>query len=198
MMNGSAPEDGIGIASRLLFSTGGRARIASVTKRTGLSARHFQRRFTAQIGLSPKLYARTIRFDAALSAHRRDPTRTWTEIAHEAGYFDQAHFVRECHALVQAAPSQFIDRITEVGGIIGIDDARSPVVRTVASFVAHNLPYRLHYPTRRLVLCQKLAPTLREWSHFRPFRSSSRADWDVDDDWPDSAAVPNATFGEAV
>jgi AraC-like DNA-binding protein len=108
MMNNSAREDGIGVASRLLFTTRGRARIASIVERTGLSARHFQRRFTAQIGLSPKLYSRTIRFDAALTAHRRDPTRTWTEIAHEAGYFDQAHFVRECRALAQAPPSQFI------------------------------------------------------------------------------------------
>jgi len=92
----------------------------------------------------------------------------------------------------------YLDRITEVGGIIGIDDAHSPVVRTVASFVANNLPYRLHYPTLGLVLCQKLAPTVREWSHFRPFQSSSRTDWDVHNDWPDSAMVPNATFGEAV
>jgi len=108
MLNSSAPEDGIGVASRLLVVTGGRAGIGRLIERSGLSARHFQRRFTTQIGLSPKLYARMIRFDAALSAHRRDRTRTWTEIAHEAGYFDQAHFIREWHALVGAPPSQFI------------------------------------------------------------------------------------------
>jgi len=73
----------------------------------GLSARHFQRRFTTQIGLSPKLYARTTRFDAALTAHRKQPARSWTDIAHEAGYFDQAHFGRDCRELVDAAPSQF-------------------------------------------------------------------------------------------
>ena len=27
---------------------------------------------------------------------------------HEAGYFDQAHFVRECHALVGMAPGELI------------------------------------------------------------------------------------------
>jgi len=108
MLNSSAAEDGIGVASRLLIATRGRAGIGRLIERSGLSARHFQRRFTTQIGLTPKFYARTIRFDAALSAHRRDPTRTWTDIAHEAGYFDQAHFVRECHALLGAPPSQFI------------------------------------------------------------------------------------------
>lgn len=99
--------DGIDRASRLLVATRGRVRIDALAARAGLSARHFQRRFATQVGLSPKLYARTIRFDAALMAHRRDPARSWTDIVHEAGYFDQAHFVRDCRALVDAAPGQF-------------------------------------------------------------------------------------------
>ena len=108
MLDRSASRDGIDRASRILLATRGRARIDALVERSGMSARHFQRRFTAQIGLPPKLYARTARFDAALMAHRRDPARRWTDIVHEAGYFDQAHFVRECHSLVNAAPSQSI------------------------------------------------------------------------------------------
>ena len=72
-----------------------RARIDDLVKQSGLSARHFQRRFTSQVGLSPKLYARTIRFDTALTAHRNEPTKPWTKIVHEAGYFDQAHLARD-------------------------------------------------------------------------------------------------------
>lgn len=109
MLEDSAPESGIDHTSRLLLATRGHARIDSVIERSGMSARHFQRRFTTQVGLSPKLYARTIRFDSALLAHHNAPTRPWTEIVHAAGYFDQAHFVRECHALVGLAPSHFID-----------------------------------------------------------------------------------------
>lgn len=108
MLERSAPRDGIDLASRILLATRGGARIDALAERSGLSARHFQRRFAAQVGLPPKLYARTARFDAALTAHRRDPARRWTDIVHEAGYFDQAHFVRECHSLVNAAPSEFI------------------------------------------------------------------------------------------
>ena len=108
MLGDGAPNNSIDAASRLLWATGGRARIDDIAGRAGLSARHFQRKFSAQIGLSPKLFARTIRFDAALSAHRREPAKPWTRIVHEAGYFDQAHFVRECHALVGMAPSELI------------------------------------------------------------------------------------------
>jgi predicted O-methyltransferase YrrM len=89
----------------------------------------------------------------------------------------------------------YLDRLTEPGGIIAIDDAHAPAVRTVASFVAHNLPYQLHYATSRLVLCKKLALVERDWSHFKPFQSSSKSDWDVHTDGPDNATVPGATFG---
>jgi AraC-like DNA-binding protein len=108
MLEGSAPQDGIDQTSRLMLATRGRVRIASLAEQSGLSARQFQRRFTSQVGLSPKHYARTIRFDTALTAHRNEPARPWTGIVQEAGYFDQAHFIRECHALVGAGPSQFI------------------------------------------------------------------------------------------
>jgi AraC-like DNA-binding protein len=108
MLERSTPQDGIDHTSRLLLATRGRARIDDLVKQSGLSARHFQRRFTSQVGLSPKLYARTIRFDTALTAHRNEPTKPWTKIIHEAGYFDQAHFIRECHALVGVGPSQCI------------------------------------------------------------------------------------------
>ena len=108
MLDGSARQDGIDYTSRLMLTMRGRVRIDSLAERSGLSARQFQRRFTSQVGLSPKLYARTIRFDTALTAHRNEPMKPWTGIIHEAGYFDQAHFIRECHALVGVGPSQFI------------------------------------------------------------------------------------------
>lgn len=108
MQDDGSARDGIDQTSRLLWASGGRARIDVLAKRSGLSARQFQRRFTTQVGLSPKLYARTVRFDAVLTAHRNEPRKPWTGIIHDAGYFDQAHFIRECHALVGVGPSHFV------------------------------------------------------------------------------------------
>jgi AraC-like DNA-binding protein len=78
-------------------------------KRSDLSARQFQRRFSDQVGMPPKFYARTIRFDHSLRAHRDDPSRPWTDIVQQAGYFDQAHFTRECRALAGLPPTGFAD-----------------------------------------------------------------------------------------
>jgi cephalosporin hydroxylase len=91
----------------------------------------------------------------------------------------------------------YLNRLLEIGGVIGFDDVLSPAVRTVTSFVANNFPYKLHYATRRLLLCQKVAENNREWNHFRPVTVSSRSDWACHEELPGPDVVPNATFGPA-
>jgi predicted O-methyltransferase YrrM len=107
-------------------------------------------------------------------------------------FIDGSHFFED-----KLLDFVFLDRMTEIGGVIAFDDAHAPSVRTLASFIAYNYPYRLHYVTSRLLLCQKM-DTLekREWCHFRPFQSSTKADWDIHTDRPDTAAVPGATFSK--
>jgi AraC-like DNA-binding protein len=104
MLDKSEPDGAIGHASRLLIAARGRARIEHLVAKSGLSTSQFQRRFATQVGMTPKLFARTIRFDRALIARRNAPGRPWTDIIHELGYFDQAHFIRECHAFAGLPP----------------------------------------------------------------------------------------------
>jgi AraC-like DNA-binding protein len=108
MLDEREPDEAIGPAARQLIAKRGLARIAGLVERSGLSTSQFQRRFSAQVGMTPKLFARTIRFDRALLARRHSPDRSWTDIIHELGYFDQAHFVRECRAFVGLPPSDLV------------------------------------------------------------------------------------------
>ncbi|MGY3346644.1 MULTISPECIES: helix-turn-helix domain-containing protein [unclassified Bradyrhizobium] len=101
-------DDSIGSISRHMISVQGRTRIQDLITKSGLSASQFKRRFAAQVGLTPKLFARTIRFDRALLARRKSPSRSWTDIIHELGYFDQAQFIRECHSFAGLAPGSLI------------------------------------------------------------------------------------------
>jgi AraC-like DNA-binding protein len=102
------PDAAIEGASRLLMAGRGRARIGNLVRRSGLSASQFQRRFAIEVGMTPKLFSRTIRFDAAMAAHNKAPDRSWTDIVHEFGYFDQAHFIGECRAFAGVLPSGLI------------------------------------------------------------------------------------------
>ena len=108
MLDKRRPDDAIGQASRRMIALRGQARIEKLVAESDLSTSQFQRRFAMQIGMTPKLFARTIRFDRALVARRDSPTRSWTDIVHELGYFDQAHFIRECHAFAGMPPTSLV------------------------------------------------------------------------------------------
>jgi len=92
-------------AAWVIVRSGGAPRVAQLADRLDLSARQFNRTFTARVGMGPKLFARISRLHRVLRAHAADPARTWTDLAMAAGYFDQSHFVRDCRELAGAPPS---------------------------------------------------------------------------------------------
>jgi AraC-like DNA-binding protein len=108
MLEKREPDAAIEGTSRLLIAARGCLRIDNLVRRSGLSASQFQRRFASEVGMTPKLFARTIRFDAAMTAHHNAPDRSWTDIVHELGYFDQAHFIGECRAFAGVVPSGIV------------------------------------------------------------------------------------------
>lgn len=108
MLDKRGPDDAIGLAARRVIALRGRARIEDLVAKSGLSASQFQRRFATQVGMTPKLFARTTRFDRALVSRRSAPNLPWTDIIHELGYFDQAHFIRECHAFAGLPPTSLV------------------------------------------------------------------------------------------
>jgi AraC-like DNA-binding protein len=101
------PVDQVAWSAAALHRSGGQLSIRPLARRAGLSDRQFTRRFETQVGLTPKLFARTVRLNALLDAKARSPNVAWTELAHRAGYADQAHFVRDCRALAGDAPRAF-------------------------------------------------------------------------------------------
>ena len=102
-----SPVDPVAFSAAALQRAGGRLSVRSLARGAELSDRQFTRRFERQVGLTPKLFARTVRLNAVLDAKVRSPCATWTELVHDAGYADQAHFVRDCRALAGGPPASF-------------------------------------------------------------------------------------------
>ena len=69
----------------------------------GLSCRQLERRFSRELGISPKTYSRIARFRRALLELKRGHPLAAT--AAEAGYADQSHFTRDCHAHAATTPA---------------------------------------------------------------------------------------------
>lgn len=99
------PQRPVDRIARLIRRAGGAPPVAELAARAGLSPRQLQRRFVEQVGLAPKLYARSVRFEAVLASRERQPGLTWAALAQQHGYFDQAHLLRDAHAFTGAPPS---------------------------------------------------------------------------------------------
>lgn len=101
-------DDAIDAAARRLVRSGGLTTVTALADEVGCSERQLHRTFTERAGLAPKLYARITRFHALLAAHDRSPKASLSALAYDAGYFDQAHFNRDCRAFTGAPPSGFL------------------------------------------------------------------------------------------
>ena len=64
-----------------------------VARQAGMSERQFRRRCLDESGLAPKQLCRVLRFRRACALSRRG--LPWGLVAAEAGYFDQAHLIRD-------------------------------------------------------------------------------------------------------
>jgi AraC-like DNA-binding protein len=100
-----------------IFRHHGAVTIADLAYECSIGVRQFEREFRRQTGASPKRFARIARFQAALDAKVAAPQRTWLDIAHSFGYYDQMHMIRDFEMLGHSCPTQLI---TEIG------DSRPP------------------------------------------------------------------------
>ncbi len=84
-------------------------RVAEVTAETGFTPRRFIEIFRREVGLTPKLFCRVRRFQHALQQIAAGRSVSWTDVAQEAGYFDQAHFIHDFRAFSGLNPSQYCE-----------------------------------------------------------------------------------------
>src|SRR6516225_7671839 len=99
------PRSGLEPAMGAMISRQGCLRVPALADGMGLSLRQFERRFATHVGISPKAYARILRFEAAI--HRKSiSAMSWTSIAHELRYCDQAHMIHDFQSLSSERPSQ--------------------------------------------------------------------------------------------
>ena len=106
--------DGVSVAAHGIILTGGRTRVPDLAAKAGLGVRQFERKFLHQVGMRPKLFARIVRFEAALEYKARFGLRSWADVAHSFGYYDQMHMVHDFAEFTGATPSETLDQLETV------------------------------------------------------------------------------------
>lgn len=84
-----------------------RRSVKEVAAELGFSCRRFIELFTAEVGMTPKLYARVQRFQSAL-AQARVEMPDWAELALRAGYCDQSHLIRDFASFSGFSPTELL------------------------------------------------------------------------------------------
>lgn len=90
----------------LIFRLNGIVTVAEMATAANLSERQLERLFKKYIGLSPKYYARIIRFNYIFELIKSKQL-TWAEVVYQSGYYDQSHFIRNFKAFTGEDPSSY-------------------------------------------------------------------------------------------
>jgi AraC-like DNA-binding protein len=91
-----------------LMSRQGGCTIDQVASVSNLSSRQLERNFYNEIGVSPKLFSRLIRFQHSLRIPTASDT-SLTQLGLQAGYSDQSHFIRDFSAFAGITPKQYFN-----------------------------------------------------------------------------------------
>lgn len=85
----------------------GNSSVQEMAGMANLSIRQYNRIINEVTGLSPKQYARIIRLKTFYDIYRQEDYNTFTLALHAAGYYDQAHFIRDFRSITGNSPSGF-------------------------------------------------------------------------------------------
>jgi AraC-like DNA-binding protein len=115
-----SPVPSVTRALHRLRESGGTVPVGAVAAEIGCSSRHLISRFREQVGVTPKLLARILRFERVVALLDARTSMGWAEIAQSCGYYDQAHMIRDFNQFAGGPPSEFARRrLPDGGGVIG-------------------------------------------------------------------------------
>jgi AraC-like DNA-binding protein len=99
------PDPLVAAALAAIHRSRGTLRIAPLAQRLGFSQSALERRFQQRVGISPKKFAAIVRLRHVVQL--RKAGSTLTDIAHSAGYADQAHFIKDFRRFAGEPPESF-------------------------------------------------------------------------------------------
>ncbi|SEJ59601.1 Helix-turn-helix domain-containing protein [Dyadobacter sp. SG02] len=95
-------------AVETLLAAKGSISIHSILKDDLSKRRQLERKFSRQIGVSPKQLGKIIRLQAVLKMLIGRDSQGLTNIAYESDYHDQAHFIKDFREFTGASPKHFL------------------------------------------------------------------------------------------
>ncbi|PCI35834.1 MAG: hypothetical protein COB60_01640 [Flavobacteriaceae bacterium] len=101
----------------IIASTQGKIKIEALSKEVAYSKRQLNRLFKIQVGVSPKEMAKMYSVQHSISIMKKE-TLPMVDVAYDAGFFDQTHFIKTFKSLCGITPDTFKKiKPTELSGL---------------------------------------------------------------------------------
>jgi AraC-like DNA-binding protein len=97
------------------------ASVIEVAGRTGMSHRRFLDLFDSEVGLTPKVFCRILRFQRVLRRVDTGRDVDWTDVALSCGYYDQAHFIHDFQVFAGMTPTMYEQRRVSMRHVAVLD-----------------------------------------------------------------------------
>jgi len=96
----------VNAAVDLVLNANGMVTVKEMADAAAVGERQLERLFKRYVGLSPKYYARIIRFNYIFQLIQ-DKNTPWADIVYQSGYYDQSHFIRNFKAFTGEDPTAY-------------------------------------------------------------------------------------------
>lgn len=96
----------IALACQKIMINNGNLPIKDLCSLANMSKSSLEHHFKQQVGLSPKMFSRVIRFNQVNRFLKETAITDWQDLVYRYGYFDQSHFIHEFKHFFGYTPSQ--------------------------------------------------------------------------------------------
>lgn len=79
-------------------------------RKIGYSQKHFTDMFKTHVGVTPKAYVKLMRFQYAINEIETNESISWTSIANDSGFYDQAHFIKDFKRFSGFTPEDYLKK----------------------------------------------------------------------------------------
>jgi len=104
-----------------LVDSNGAASVDDIAAKLKLSKRQLERKFMAAVGLPPKTLARILRFQHTLQLIENREFVSFTRVAYDGGFYDQAHFIKDFRHFTGLNPKMYFAENLEMAKYFAFD-----------------------------------------------------------------------------
>lgn len=97
------------------------ASIDAISGKVGFSQKHLIKLFKEHVGVTPKSFLQVVRFQKAIQDIETAKTADWKAIAHDCGYYDQAHFINDFARFSGYRPKEYLAQRSDFMNYIAVD-----------------------------------------------------------------------------